>query len=95
MNIAERIEQLMQTKGINRHQLSLSADIPYTTLDGIHKKGGENIKLTTLIKLTDYFNVSTDYLIGRGSDVNLEVSELNELDSFRKYLEWRKENGQT
>ena len=95
MNIAERIEQIMETKGINRRQLSLAANIPYTTLDGISKRSCDNVKLTTLIKLADYFEVSLDYLVGRGPDSRLNITEFKELDSFRKYLEWRNTYGPT
>lgn len=95
MNIAERIEQLLETKNINMHQLSISANIPYTTLDGIRKRSCDNVKLSTLIKLADYFDVSIDYLVGRGPDSKLNIAELEELNSFRKYLEWRTAYGQT
>ena len=95
MNIAERLEQLMQNKGINRRQLSLGANIPYTTLDGISKRSCDNVKLTTLVKLADYFEISLDYLVGRGPDSSLNISEFEELESFRKYLEWRNTYGTT
>lgn len=95
MNIAERLEQIMQDRGINRRQLSLAANIPYTTLDGISKRSCDNVKLSTLLKLADYFEISLDYLVGRGPDTKLNITELEELASFRKYLEWRNEYGKT
>lgn len=95
MNIAERLEQIMQDRGINRRQLSLAANIPYTTLDGISKRSCDNVKLSTLLKLADYFEISLDYLVGRGPDAKLNITELEELASFRKYLEWRNEYGKT
>lgn len=95
MNIAERLEQMMQNKGMNRRQLSIAAGIPYTTLDGISKRGCDNVKLSTLIKLADYFEISLDYLVGRGSDKHLSPAEYQELKSFKKYLEWRNSNGKT
>lgn len=88
MNIAGQIDQLMQNKNINLHQLSSEADIPYTTLNGIKKSGGSNIKLGTLLKLADFFNVSLDYLVGREHS-NLTLEEYNELRTYKKYLEWR------
>jgi len=94
MNIAERLDELLLNKGINRRQLSIGANIPYTTLDGICKRNCDNVKLTTLIKLADYFDISIDYLVGRGPDTHLNINELEELSSFRKYLEWRQVYGQ-
>lgn len=55
MNIAERLEQMMQNKGMNRRQLSIAAGIPYTTLDGISKRGCDNVKLSTwILRLVKY-----------------------------------------
>lgn len=93
MNIAERLEQLMQFKSMNRRQLSIAANIPYTTLDGISKRSCDNVKLTTLVKLADYFNISIDYLVGRGPDAQLNITDFEELELFRKYLEWRNTHG--
>ena len=88
MNIAERIDRLMVAQHINRRQLSIGANIPYTTLDGIAKKGGHNIQLTTLIKLADFFQVSIDYLVGR-EDYQLTLVDAQELKTFKDYLKWR------
>lgn len=93
MNIAERLGQLMQSRGMNQRQLSIAANIPYTTLDGICKRNCDNVKLTTLIKLADYFEISLDYLVGR--DEELSVQEYQELRSFVRYLEWRRVYGET
>lgn len=86
MNIEGRLEQLMLTKNLTKAQLSKGANIPYTTIDGMFKKGCHNIKLTTLVKLADYFGVSVDYLIGRGSDIPYTLDEIREIESFKQYL---------
>ena len=91
MNIADRLKQLMEEQNINQRQLSFLSNIPYTTIDGIRKRNCDNVKLTTLIKLADYFDVSIDFLVGRDSRLN--ITEYRELNSFRKYLEWRRVNG--
>ena len=52
----------MQNRNLNRHSLSQSSGIPYTTVDGWYKKGYENTKLSTLQKLADFFGVTIDYL---------------------------------
>ena len=95
MNIAERIDQLMETKNITRGRLAKESGVPYTTLDGIKKRNCDNVKLSTLIKLADYFEISLDYLVGRGDDSELSFHELEELKAYRKYLEWRKRDGET
>lgn len=63
MNFLEKLEMLMNYKNINKRQLSIGSDIPYSTIDNLWKKGYDNIKLSTLKKLSDYFNVSLDFLV--------------------------------
>ncbi len=61
MNFLEKLDYLMQQKGLNKSSLSKSCNIPYTTIDGWYKKGYEGLKLTTLKKLADFFGTSLDY----------------------------------
>ena len=91
MNLTERLRLLMETKKLNISQVSKGASIPYTTLDGVFKKGADNIKLSTLIKLADYFDVSIDYLVGRSDDSEYTIDEYRELESFRNYLLYKRE----
>ena len=60
----ERVNALMEERGINKHELSVGSGIPYTTIDGWFKKGSDNVRLGTLLRLAEYFNVSLDYLTG-------------------------------
>ncbi len=63
MTFLNKLELLMKERNIeNINQLSKETGIPYTTIDGFYKKGTENIKLSTLRKLADYFHCSLDYL---------------------------------
>ena len=62
MKMTQKLDFLMDEKGINKNQLALLADIPYTTIDGIYKRGYENIKLPTLKKLSAFFGVTMEYL---------------------------------
>lgn len=63
MDFLEKVNLLMQEKKLNRHALSEACGIPYTTIDGWFKKGYEGAKVSTLIKLADYFSVELDYLV--------------------------------
>lgn len=63
MDFIKRMEELMQAKGIsNNSELSKLCGIPYTTIDGFYKKGVDNIKLSTLKKLSDGLGCTMDYL---------------------------------
>lgn len=63
MDFLAKITLLMKEKGLNRHTLSEACGIPYTTIDGWFKKGYEGIKISTLMKLADFFDVELDYLV--------------------------------
>lgn len=66
----ENLTALMKERGINKSTLAKESGIPYTTIDGFYKKGCDNTKLSTLVRLSEYFGVSLDFLI------NGEVSSL-------------------
>ena len=63
MSFTDRLEYLMNRNGIkNKSELARISGIPYTTIDGFYKKGSDNIKLSTLRKLSKCLHCSLDYL---------------------------------
>lgn len=70
MSFIDKLDELMKEKHINKSTLSKEADIPYTTIDGFYKKGSDNIKLSTLKKISTYFNCTLDYLVDDDSQTN-------------------------
>ena len=62
MKLTDKLDLLMDEKKINKMELSKHSGIPYTTIINFYEKGTENVKLSTLRKLANYFNVSLDYL---------------------------------
>lgn len=52
---------LMDKYNLNKSTLSKSCDIPYTTIEGLYKRGYKGLKLPTLKKLSNYFGISLDY----------------------------------
>ena len=69
MGMIEKIELLMRERNIDQPSLARSTDIPYTTIDGLWKKGTENMKRSTLLKLARYFDCTIDYL----ADDDIEI----------------------
>jgi repressor LexA len=63
MKFTDKLDMLMNEKGISRMGLANGSGVPYTTIVNFYEKGSENIKLSTLRKLADFFNVSLDYLV--------------------------------
>lgn len=75
MNFLEKLEMLMKQKQVNKRQLSIGSDIPYSTIDNLWKKGYDNIKLSTLKKLASFFGVTLDFLARDVIDLSDAQSE--------------------
>lgn len=88
----EILQDLLSEKGINQKQLSISASIPPTTISG-WLNADRLPDYNALIKLSNFFNVSTDYLLGRTDELGAVVmpspapqltgEEKKLLDNFR------------
>lgn len=84
-----RLKELRQQLNISAKQVSKDLDIPYTTYLNYEKETREPC-LRMLDKLADYFNVSTDYLLGktkkRQAPEGLTAKDLDTLERI-KYLQ--------
>lgn len=63
MGMIEKLDYLMAQRKMNKNILSKETGIPYTTIDGYYKRGTDNIKLSNLKKISEFFNVTLDYLV--------------------------------
>jgi transcriptional regulator with XRE-family HTH domain len=72
MHFLEKLDKLMNEKGITKHGLAKESGIPYTTILSFYDKGCDNIKLTTLRTLANYFGCTMDYLVDDSVDVMVE-----------------------
>lgn len=98
MSFTDKLDALMAEKGINKSILSKESGIPYTTIAGFYSKGTDNVKLSTLKKLSSYLGCSIDYLADDNQD---EISTIaahfdgneyteDELNEIRKFAEFVK-----
>lgn len=64
MDFTEKLNRILSEKGISKPRLAKMSGIPYSTIMSFFDvtKGTENIKLSTLKKLSKTLNVSLDYL---------------------------------
>jgi transcriptional regulator with XRE-family HTH domain len=73
-----RLRTLMDSKGETQESVAKAADKTRQTIsqyvNGISEPGYD-----TLVKIADYFDVSTDYLLGRTDDPNRHPSAMDEL----------------
>nr|DAM56900.1 MAG TPA: Cro/C1-type HTH DNA-binding domain protein [Caudoviricetes sp.] len=96
MSFTDKLDALMAEKGINKSILSKESGIPYTTIAGFYTKGTDNVKLSTLKKLSAYFDCSIDFLADEEVPSTLaahfdgsEYTE-DELDEIRQFAEFVK-----
>lgn len=76
MDIYEKIQYLARNQGLSVRELGNKLNIGPTTL---YKWKSQTPKSDILIKVADYFNVSTDYLLGR-SDDKYDLSPQEKID---------------
>lgn len=86
MNFIDKLNMLMENRGLKRSDLSRGSGLSYTTIDGLYKKGFDNMKLQTLKAIADYFEVSIDYLVN-DDFVEVEGADSEEQRLLAKYRE--------
>lgn len=65
MLCAERIKELRLEKGISQAALAKAIGVSQKAVD-FWEKGENEPKASYILKLAEFFDVSTDYLLGRG-----------------------------
>ena len=97
MSFTDKLDELMAKKGINKATLSKEAGIPYTTIAGFYTKGTDNIKLSTLRKLSAYFVCTIDYLADDDNSPTTIAAHFDgeeyteeELDEIKQFAEFVK-----
>ncbi|EGT3815320.1 XRE family transcriptional regulator [Clostridioides difficile] len=91
MSMTEKIDKLLNSKNITKSQLSKESGIPYTTISGFYVKGTDNVKLSTLKKLADYFQCSLDYLVYDDVGLNENIVFNGYINMFAKLNREEKE----
>lgn len=59
----ERLQELRELRGWNMRETAKALEIPYTTYVN-YEKGSREPNSEMLIKLSEFYNVSIDYLLG-------------------------------
>lgn len=79
--IVERIILLVEKDDLNATQIASKLGITHSSFSD-WKRGKAKPSIETIVKLANYFNVSTDYLLcGKASEIGLnsEISEIIDL----------------
>lgn len=101
MSFIDKLELLMQENNItSKAELSRISEIPYTTIDGLYKKGTDNIKLSTLKKLSKCLNCTLDCFVDSDdsqpnsisfNETEYTTQELEEIRKFAAFIKSQRE----
>lgn len=81
--VGQNIKKLRKLKGISRYDLSDSIDVAYSTI-GLWENGKAFPRTSAIEKLSDFFDVSKEFLLGESNDEipkpkNKLVIDLNDI----------------
>lgn len=87
--LSERIKEAREKAGFKKSEVARMLKMPYTTYDS-YERGKSEPSIETIKKLAEYFQVSTDYLMGVESKATQEksieiVEELGSLKTHPQY----------
>ena len=90
MDFLDRLRILMENNNENNSTLAKKSGIPYTTIDGLFKRGWEKAQISTIQKICDYYNVSLDYMVYGVDKLSAEAqviaAKFDKLDDHGKEL---------
>ncbi len=66
MTFTDKLNVLMEAKGVSRGRLASDTGIPYNTIVGFYTKGYKNARLSNVRRIAEYFGVSLDALCDDG-----------------------------
>lgn len=82
MTVGERIADLRKHRGLSQYQLAKLLNIATSTL-GMYETGKRKPNVEMLEQIAEFFNVSTDYLLGRDPmEDDLKTADLADDDTI-------------
>ena len=88
IEFGERIKKLRKQKTLTQEQLAKRLWVTKSIISA-YESGSKYPSLDMLIKLSQIFNVSTDYLLGINKKQYIDISNLNEnqIEIIKKIIE--------
>lgn len=106
MNFSQRLKLLREEKSVTQNDIAKIIGVGRATIAGYETKGKQP-DYEKLLKLSDYFNVTTDYLLGKTDIKNsYEIKtlaahhdgddwteeELSDIEKFKEYVRTKRES---
>jgi len=89
---ADRIKELRKTKNLTQKKIAEAIGIAVRNYQRLESDNNPSVE--TVIKLADYFNVSTDYLLGRSDNQGVVYSTRTKFAERLESLRIKKANTQ-
>ena len=85
--LSDRIKELRLKKGYNMRQMATALNLPYTTYVN-YEKGEREPNSETIVLMSKYFGVTSDYILGREDTTTQKkpVSDNSEADLVEKIV---------
>ena len=84
--LSERIKELRIKKGYNMRQMATALNLPYTTYVN-YEKGEREPNSETIVLMSKYFGVTSDYILGRdGANEKRSAPESSETDPVEEVV---------
>ncbi len=83
MNFWERVENLLDQKGINKKTLALETGIDASNISKGLKSGGSP-SADTAVRIAKFLDTTVEYLV-TGTDSRLSISQQKQLDTLLRY----------
>ncbi|WP_413509674.1 helix-turn-helix domain-containing protein [Carnobacterium maltaromaticum] len=87
MNTGQRIAELRKSRGMSQGHLAKALNVS-TSAVGMWETGKRGLKEDTALQIAEYFNVTTDFLLGRenSSKKYFESSDIDDKDNNVKLI---------
>ena len=94
MKFLENLSKLLATHNMSKKELAKNTGISYSTINSWFNRGYENVSLRSLVKLSNYFDVSIEELVNGKDENELVFSKrdytADELKTIRDFVEFIK-----
>ena len=87
MTLTERIDDLIEARGMSRRQLAIAADIPPSSLQSAMARG-RNMTAEMVVSIAQTLRVSSDWLLGLSKDSSLSPIAVDDLGLSPKNVEY-------
>ena len=77
----ERIKELREAKGLNQQGLALKLNLSQSTIS-YYETGERKPDLDALLRMSDFFDVSVDFLIGKSNIRKYSIIDDKDADSI-------------